>query len=118
MIEKEEKCTMIKLKDIRTKLNLRQNDIADQLHIKRNTVCDWELGKSEPSIERLKELSNLLSITVDMLLGHTVPSCSPSKTYQELEMKKQIKELSYEEQKKLLSILEKLEGRDRQCILE
>lgn len=114
MIKTEEKSMMIKLKEIRTELNLTQSDLAEQLQIKRNTLCDWELGKSEPSINHLKNLSQILLVSIDMLVDHPVNTDFKKHTLQEIALKKQIQELTLKEQETLLNILKDLEGRDEQ----
>lgn len=105
---------MIKLKEIRTELNLTQSDLAEKLQIKRNTLCDWELGKSEPSIIHLKKLSQILAVSIDMLVDHPVNEEFKNHSIQEIDLKKQIQELSLKEQETLLFILEQLEGRAEQ----
>ena len=39
----------VRLKQIRKALNLTQQEFADRLKIKRNTVATYETGKSNPS---------------------------------------------------------------------
>ncbi len=53
----------------RRERNITQKDLADYLHISYQAVSKWELGKSLPTIEMLYEISNLLNVTVDMLLN-------------------------------------------------
>ena len=38
-----------RIKELRTKMNLTQQAFADKLHLKRNTVATYEMGKSIPS---------------------------------------------------------------------
>ncbi len=47
--------SMLRLKDTRTAFGLTQEDLAQELNVKRNTICDWELKKTEPNIEQLKK---------------------------------------------------------------
>ena len=38
-----------RLKELRKKLNLTQQEFADKIGVKRNTVATYEMGRSEPS---------------------------------------------------------------------
>src|SRR6185503_17780660 len=41
---------------LRTQLGLTQTGLAEQLHISRRAVTDWEAGSSYPTTQHLKEL--------------------------------------------------------------
>jgi len=53
----------------RTQRRLSQKQLADLCHVSLNTVKNWESGGSEPSISNLLELSKILGVTTDYLLG-------------------------------------------------
>lgn len=57
-----------KLKEQRTKQDLSQEQLADKLHIARQSISKWERGEAYPSIGMLLQLSDLFGITVDELL--------------------------------------------------
>ena len=57
-----------RLKEEREKRNWSQNDLAEKLHVSRQSVSKWETGKNYPSIEIIIHLSDLFSITIDELL--------------------------------------------------
>lgn len=44
------------------------NDLAEKLHVSRQSVSKWETGKNYPSIEIIIHLSDLFGITIDELL--------------------------------------------------
>lgn len=44
-----------------------QNDLANLMHVKPVTVSAWEVGRNEPSISTLKDLSKLLSVPFNEL---------------------------------------------------
>ncbi|MDO4543210.1 MAG: helix-turn-helix transcriptional regulator [Clostridia bacterium] len=48
---------------------LTQQELADRLHISFQAVSNWERGESMPDIGKLVELSDILGISVDGLLG-------------------------------------------------
>ncbi|MEM5650461.1 helix-turn-helix transcriptional regulator [Bacillus cereus] len=57
-----------RLKEEREKRNWSQNDLAEKLHVSRQSVSKWETGKNYPSIEIIIHLSDLFDITIDELL--------------------------------------------------
>ena len=57
-----------RLKEEREKRNWSQNDLAETLHVSRQSVSKWETGKNYPSIEIIIHLSDLFGITIDELL--------------------------------------------------
>ncbi|MED3086291.1 helix-turn-helix domain-containing protein [Bacillus toyonensis] len=57
-----------RLKEEREKRNWSQNDLAEKLHVSRQSVSKWETGKNYPSIEIIIHLSELFGITIDELL--------------------------------------------------
>lgn len=62
---------MLNLKKIREENNMQQKDVATRLF--RTTACisSWETGKTEPSLDDLKELANLFQTSTDYLIGRT-----------------------------------------------
>lgn len=56
------------LKNKRIELNYTQEDIAKKLYISRQSISNWELGKSYPDIEKLILLSDLYKISLDSLV--------------------------------------------------
>ncbi|PGD32348.1 helix-turn-helix domain-containing protein [Bacillus wiedmannii] len=57
-----------RLKQEREKRNWSQNDLAEKIHVSRQSVSKWETGKDYPSIEIIIHLSDLFGITIDELL--------------------------------------------------
>lgn len=57
----------ISLAAARVNANLTQADIAERMHITKQTVCNWENGKSAPSILQARELSELYKIPLDYI---------------------------------------------------
>ncbi|MCK1993231.1 helix-turn-helix transcriptional regulator [Peribacillus muralis] len=57
-----------RLKQEREKRNWSQNDLAEKIHVSRQSVSKWETGKNYPSIEVIIQLSDLFHITIDELL--------------------------------------------------
>ncbi|KAB7636793.1 helix-turn-helix domain-containing protein [Bacillus sp. B3-WWTP-C-10-D-3] len=57
-----------RLKEEREKRNWSQSDLAEKIHVSRQSVSKWETGKNYPSIEIIIHLSDLFGITIDELL--------------------------------------------------
>ena len=53
-----------RLKAQREKLGLSQGDVADKLHITRQTVSRWETGKGTPDLENLVLLSEVYQVKI------------------------------------------------------
>ncbi len=58
-----------KLKKLRTDNNLTQEELAGKIMVTRTAVSKWETNKGYPSIDSLKELSNLFGISIDELIS-------------------------------------------------
>ena len=60
-----------KLAEKRKALGITQAEIADKMHVKRQTVSSWESGAALPDIEKVAELADLLNVSCDYLLKDT-----------------------------------------------
>lgn len=47
---------------------MTQAELADKMHVTRQTVSRWEAGTVYPDIEKIAELANLLNVSCDYLL--------------------------------------------------
>ena len=59
---------MSKIKEMRTKRGMSQQDLADKLGVGRSTVTLWELGVNKPRADMLIELAKVLNCQVDDFL--------------------------------------------------
>lgn len=57
-----------RLKKEREKKGWSQAELAEKIHVSRQSVSKWETGKNYPSIEVIIDLSDLFGITIDELL--------------------------------------------------
>ena len=60
------------LKKLRKRANLSQTELAKQLQINQYNISFWEIGRSEPNIEQIIKLSEILHVPTDYLLGKDV----------------------------------------------
>lgn len=58
-----------KVKELREKNNMTQNEVARKLGITRSSVNAWEMGISVPSTMYIVELSRIFSVSADYILG-------------------------------------------------
>jgi len=57
-----------KIKEARLAAKLTQEQVADELGVSRQTISNWENGKTYPDIVRIIKMSDLYSISLDHLL--------------------------------------------------
>lgn len=60
-----------KLQTLRRDRGWSQDDVAQRLHVTRQTLSKWELDKSTPDLDSLLALSQLYHVGVDHLLENT-----------------------------------------------
>ena len=58
-----------KLKKLRTDNELTQDELAEKIFVTRTAISKWETDKGYPSIDSLKQLSNLFHISIDELIS-------------------------------------------------
>lgn len=63
-----------KLYDLRKKKGLSQEEAGDKLNVTRQTISKWEMDQSIPEIDKLKSISKLYEISIDVLLDNEVVS--------------------------------------------
>lgn len=61
------KFNRLKLKQLRVKHNLTQQQLGELLGYKNNSICQIENGKRNMSIEKMVELAELFDISIDEL---------------------------------------------------
>jgi len=61
-----------RLKKEREKKGWSQAELAEKIHVSRQSVSKWETGKNYPNIEVIIDLSDLFGITIDELLRSDV----------------------------------------------
>lgn len=58
-----------RLKEARNNKGLKQQEVADQLGIKANTISNWEKGRTEPDIDTFVKLCRIYQIDCAALLS-------------------------------------------------
>lgn len=62
-----------KLKELREKYHMTQQQLADKLFVSRQTVCRWESGARCPDLIMARRLASELGVTLDDLLSEEDP---------------------------------------------
>lgn len=65
----------------RKKAGLSQEALAEKLHVTRQTISNWESGKSLPDIESLKTLAQALNVPIERLI-YEKQTAQPGETEQ------------------------------------
>ena len=65
------------LQTIRKNNHLSQEELAEMLGVSRQAVSKWELGEGYPEVEKLLILSNKLNVSLDSLMGGSIPKNEP-----------------------------------------
>lgn len=60
-----------KIKDIRLKNNLTQQELGDKLFVSDKTISSWESGRTLPDINTIIEISKIFDISVVNLINNT-----------------------------------------------
>ena len=104
-----------RLKDLRMKYGLTQEEVADKICVTKQAVSKWENGLSLPDVAALSSLAELYGTTVDYLLtGEENVRVEKEIEIVEVEKEKIVeveKPLSEEEKERILYKLRDLEYR-------
>ncbi len=57
-----------KLKNIRKRIGISQEELADKINVSRQAVTKWETGKGIPDIDNIIALATLFNVSIDDLL--------------------------------------------------
>lgn len=58
----------ISLAAARVNAGKTQEDVSVEMHISKNTVVNWENGKSEPTVTQARRLAEYLRIPLDRII--------------------------------------------------
>ena len=58
-----------RVRELRTEAGMTQQQLADRLHVTRQSVSSWELGRTEPDLQTLTELAEVFGTDAGSLLG-------------------------------------------------
>ncbi|GHU76446.1 hypothetical protein AGMMS49992_22120 [Clostridia bacterium] len=58
-----------RIQQTRNERGLTQLQVADALGINKQTVCEWERGRTFPRVTTLRRLATLFGVSIDYLLA-------------------------------------------------
>lgn len=56
------------IKRLRTEQSMSQDDLAEKVYVSRQTVSNWETGKTYPDLKSLLLMSDLFGVSLDALI--------------------------------------------------
>lgn len=56
------------IKRLRLEKNMNQEQLAEQLHVTRQAVSNWETGKTQPDIDTLTSIAEFFGVSVEYLI--------------------------------------------------
>lgn len=56
------------IKRLRQEKGINQEQLAEQLHVTRQAVSNWETGKTQPDIETLTQIAAYFDVSVERLI--------------------------------------------------
>ena len=65
------------LKRLRIRNHLKQEDLAKQLNVTRQTVSGWETGRRQPDLDMLKKLAEALDVDMQELIYGVTSNAYP-----------------------------------------
>ena len=78
------------IKKLRQERHLSQEQLAEQLHVTRQAVSNWENGKTQPDIDTLTQLASVFDVSVERVIYgkekshfHFAVNIDPSKGVQD-----------------------------------
>lgn len=76
------------IKELRVKKGLTQDELADKLYIRRQSISKWEMGITSPDTENFKSLSEIFNVSIDELIsGEYIPKEDAIAKSEELKIK-------------------------------
>ncbi len=108
---------MNRIKELRKKHGLSQQELADALHVHQTAVSQWENGKTAPDLDNLQQMAKLFGVSTDYILGQSKPTPSipaPQLSDIDFALSGEIRELTDDEKQDLLDYVRfKLSQRGR-----
>lgn len=95
------------LKNARLTAQLTQQQVAESMGITKSTYCGYETGKRQPDVQKIKQLSEILNVPSDILLG-TGKRNVPPLSAQEHQLLDLFRRLNKEGQEKLIDLADDL----------
>ena len=70
------------IKRLRQDKGMNQEQLAEQLHVTRQAVSNWETGKTQPDIETLTKIAEYFEVSVEYLIYGKEPKANSGEEVQ------------------------------------
>ncbi len=98
-----------KLNKLRTSSGLSQEQLAEKMHVSRQSISKWESGASIPTMDKVVELSNIFGISTDYLLKDEIEEL-PGEIVPDLAESDAIRTIRLEEANEYISRIDKVKN--------
>lgn len=78
-----------RIKDARIKLGLSQEQLGNLIGVSKVSICNYEQGTRIPTLDTFVELTKVLEVDFDYLLGYDTKVISDSKTKYVVKVRKE-----------------------------
>ena len=85
-MSRKEICFGRNLKILRNSCGMSQQQFADEIHVTRQTLSNWEIGRGKPDIEIFCDICKFFDVSADDMLSGTVRKESFVTVYERDEM--------------------------------
>lgn len=79
------------IKRLRQEKRLSQEQLAEQLHVTRQAISNWENGKTQPDVDTLTQLASVFDVSVERIIYgrekphfHFAVNIDPQKSVQDV----------------------------------
>lgn len=99
-----------RIKAIRTKKNISQQELADALHVNRSAISLYETNRKSPSRENTYKIATVLGVSIDYLLGlQTEPSFQTEEiTSETAQLMKRLDNMPSETKQTIINLIDDL----------
>lgn len=97
-----------RLKDLRMSRQISQKDFARRLGVSQQTVASWEVGRTEPANDSLKDIADYFNVSTDYLLGRDNFNQSTSLSNEERNLLRNFESLTSDGKNLLIGIINSL----------
>lgn len=103
-----------RIKDLRTKKGMLQQDLAKELNVSKSTIAMWETSKRMPDTEMLRRIARFFNVSIDFLLDNEKSSSNNVEELPEelVILNRNAKNTTPENRKKLLEMAKIMFGED------
>ena len=101
-----------KIKEMRKKFGLSQEELASIMNVSRQAITKWESDGGLPDISNLQELSKVFGITIDYLLDRKESNIDSSNN-SHIELAKEIFALNDEDKELVKNLIKSLSMRNK-----